>query len=98
MEVKVCSYFTCDNKNKIKIGSPGEPIVLVNYCRKKYVPESKDLNSLDHDMSINASFTLSVFLIVGKVFNNKLSIICTGGSRVILKDSNTQSSEPFNMQ
>ena len=49
-------------------------------------------------MSIKASFTSSVLLNVGKIFNNKLSSIHTGESRVILKDSNTQSSEPFNMQ
>ena len=85
----------CDNKNRIKIGSPGEPLALVNHFRKKYMPKSKDLNSLDYNMSIKTSFTLPFSLNVGEVFDNKLSSMCTREGRVILKDSNTQGSVPF---
>jgi len=93
--VKVYSCCATDDKNKVKIGPPGEPLALATRCRKKCVPESKDLNSLDHDMYIKASFAPSVSLNVDEPFDDKLSSMHTGKSTVVLKDSNTQGSEPF---
>ena len=72
---KVYSHYATDDKNEVKIGPPGEPLALATRCRKKHAPESKDLNSLDHDACVKASFTPSVSLNVDEPFDNKLSSI-----------------------
>ena len=61
-----CTHWSTDNKNKIKIGDPGEPLALSSRGRIAWTHDKQDLNSQDYDVGIKWPLTLSVQLNVSK--------------------------------
>ena len=92
---KNCLYWSCDDKNKLKIGPPGEPLALAARARKVWVSQNKDFNSLDHDMGIKAPMILSSMLNINEPVDDKLGSMYNGNATIWLKDGTLQTSDPF---
>ena len=93
--MRFCKMWSCDDKNKIKLGAPGEPLALATRNRSIWVPKTKDFIAADHDMCNKTSLTPSVVLDIICPEDTKLKNFYKGKATMILKDSQLEQSDSF---
>ena len=87
----------CDDKNKIKLGAPSESLVLVLRNRSILILKTKDFIKADHNMYFKTLLPPSVVLDIIYPDDTKLKIFYKGKATIILKDSQIESFDSFNM-
>ena len=90
-------YISRDDKNKIKVGTPGEPLALAQKKRMIKVPTKIDLSIADHDLCIKTHLTLSVMANINCPANKSpaLGNFYDSETVMILKESAVNPSSVF---
>jgi len=86
-----------DDKNKMKVGAPGEPLALSHKTRKCFVPNNLQFEASDHDMCIKTHFVCSLFGLINWPENNSIALgnYYDMNVTMILKEGALYPSNPF---
>ena len=95
LEVGLCEksafirFIRRDNKNKIKISSPGESLALANTQRRVYVPNDIKFEAADHNTYLKTYLIPAVMFDINapKNSSNKLGNFYDRSVTTILKES-----------
>ena len=90
-------FVSRDDKNKIKVGSPGDPLALANTRRRAFVVKDVKFEASDHDMCIKTHLSPTVMFDINPPENgsNKLGNFYNGTVTTMLKESAIDMSSAF---
>ena len=91
------AMITRDDKNKIKVGAPGEPLALSHKTRQCFVPSDLQFEASDHDMCIKTHFICSLMGKINWPEDNSISLgnYYDMDVTMILKEGALYPSNPF---
>ena len=92
---RVVAYWCCNDKNKVKVGPPGEPYALATRSVRRWIPKDAQFESVCHDLGIKVSLTPSMILNIIEPRDNRIGSFHKGQVTLWLKDVATQGFEPF---
>ena len=76
--MKYYKYWSCNDKNKIKLDALGNLLVLETRNRSLWIPKIKKILSSDHDMHMKTYLTLTMILDIIILGNEKLGSFYKG--------------------